>query len=260
MKIAKRILAVALALVLVFGNISVLAQAATTDIVTVNFEYYRQNSDGEWVKTTKIARGDTVKARLYVDTTFQHSGFFMMFAYPKSFMTHEYTHLEQNPNNALVYFLPMNNDNLAVSEHSYQLNVVNESALLKEALTDDGGGEYEPYLTESFFSENGWMNSAPESVRTPFELNSDNWIAEYQFKVADNATGKGYVFIPKESIMAPGDQEAAVTYIFKKEGGKETGSMNEAFTWNVDVAEDSKLTLDNTVTFNAGSGTYCNST
>ena len=249
MKITKRIVSLLLALLLVFGNVSLLASAATSDKTTVRFKYYRE-VDGEWVETNKIARGDTVKARLYMSTTFDHEVFYLFFAFPNSFMTHEYTHLEADAANDMIRYLPMNQENSQVTENTYQLNVVTNADAVMEQLVDDGGGEYEPYLPASFFDEHDWMTSLTGQFATPFKITDDNWLAEYQFKVSDNATGEGQVFVPEEAIMAPGDQEAAVVYIAKKVGNKTTLSMNEAFTW--DVADTNVLTLDNTVTFDAG--------
>ncbi len=258
MKVTKRIVSVLLALLLVFGNVSLLANAAASDVVKIRFEYYRDDGTGNWIKTNKIARGDTVKARLFINTTFNHSSFFLFFSYPKDFMSHEYSHLEKDPANSLIAYLPMNTENSQVKQYDYQLNVVSDSVLIKEQLIDDGGGEYVPYLTEAFFEKNRFFTSKSEPFDPTFALDGSDWVGEYQFTVNEDATGDGYVFVPKEAIMAPGEQEAAVTYIFKDVNGKRTGSMNEAFTWDVEtptsLTADSKLTLDNTITFDANGG------
>ena len=252
MKITKRIVSLILALLLVFGNVSLLANAAVSDKITIRFEYYREDDNGDWIKTNKIARGDKVKARLVMNTNFEvgKDGFFIFFAYPNSFMTHEYAHLEADEANDMIRYLPMNEENAQVTSNNVILNVVTKAEGIKEALIDDGGGEYEPYLPESFFDENDWMSSATaESFSSSVAFSSDNWISEYLFTVSETATGEGQIFVPEEAIMAPGEQEAAVTYIYK---GKRL-SVEEDFTW--DVADDNFLTLDNTVTFDAGEGT-----
>ncbi|MBQ2903620.1 MAG: InlB B-repeat-containing protein [Clostridia bacterium] len=252
MKITKRIVSLVLALLLVFGNVSLLANAALSDKVTVRFKYYRE-VDGKWEETNKIARGDTVKARLFMDTTFKHSTMLLFMSYPNTFMKHEYEDLEQDPNDSDIYYPAKNAENADAVGAGFEFNVVTLYPGYKDQLTDDGGGEYEPYVPQSYFDAHDWMTSFA-AVYTPFQFKSSSgWVAEYVFTVKDDATGEGYIEIPEGSIMAPGEQEAAVTYIAKEEGGAPVLSMNEPFTW--DVADDNVLTLNNTVKFDAGEGT-----
>jgi hypothetical protein len=202
MKITKRIVSIVLALLLVFGNVSLLASAAPSDKVTVRFKYYRE-VNGEWVETNKIARGDKVKARLFLDTNFTHSGLYMFMTYPNAFMKHEFEQLEQSPADSNAYYPIMNSENAATTGAGYKLNVSTLMPGYKDQLTDDGGGEYEPYIPESYFETHDWMTSGSEPF-TPFQLkSSDGWVAEYLFTVKDTATGDGFVNIPEASIWLP---------------------------------------------------------
>ena len=70
----KKVVAIMLALLMMFSSFSVLATAwdATTDdgsALTIATKFFKE-VDGEWVETTKVRPNDTVKARVYLGTDY----------------------------------------------------------------------------------------------------------------------------------------------------------------------------------------------
>ena len=75
MKKAKRLVAVALAILMLLGTLSTAALAwdATVDdgfALSVSTKILRQ-VDGEWIETEKVKQGEQVKARVYLDWLIQ---------------------------------------------------------------------------------------------------------------------------------------------------------------------------------------------
>ena len=78
MKLLKRSVSIALAFLMIFGSMSVLASAAlgdgTRSTITFDTKFYRNNGS-EWVETTKAARGDEIKVRVKANTAFVVAAF-----------------------------------------------------------------------------------------------------------------------------------------------------------------------------------------
>ena len=90
MKLFKKSVSVFLAILMIFGSVSLLATAA--DKADYNWEidtkFYRYDGT-EWVETTKAARGESVKARVFMKTDFQFGPTDLFFFYPSTFLTHD---------------------------------------------------------------------------------------------------------------------------------------------------------------------------
>lgn len=73
MKLMKRSVSVILAFLMIFGSMTVLASAALGDgqqnTASFDTKFYR-NVNGEWVETTKAARGEALKVRVKLNTDF----------------------------------------------------------------------------------------------------------------------------------------------------------------------------------------------
>lgn len=85
----KKVVAVLLTLALVFGSVSVSVSAfmnppliepanmddGTNSSIIFTQKIFREDGEGNWVETTKVAPGDEIKIRFYMQTDF-YSGLF----------------------------------------------------------------------------------------------------------------------------------------------------------------------------------------
>ena len=94
MKLFKKAVSVFLAILMIFGSVSLIATAADA---TYNWEidtkFYRYDGS-EWVETTKAARGESVKARVFLTTDFALGGSDFFFFYPSDVLTQDPTEYE----------------------------------------------------------------------------------------------------------------------------------------------------------------------
>ena len=91
----KRLVAVALAFLMIFGSITVTASAwdaATDDGFDLNIKtkIFRQ-VNGTWTETEKVKRGESVKARVYLNTTYFANAGELLFFYNNDFFEDAYT-------------------------------------------------------------------------------------------------------------------------------------------------------------------------
>ncbi len=287
MKLAKRLVSVALALLMAFSCFSLLASADTSDIIAISVQYYREvttttvGDDGtettvtEWIPTTKVARGDKIKARVFMDTNFAAGVTDLFWMYPEDFMSYSVEGLSTETDG--VYIINGNTN----AEGPMELNLWKwRSTFGAEGdegvawnLTDDGstyGDSYEPYIPMSDFTGYDWVNTYTTSGSTATVLSSGTegtdkygdkyWLYELDFVVNENAESKGYLKMHPDSIVDP-DTELGVTMVNKQptgEGGDFCGGLvdilAEYFTWDFSQLNDEAnwLSLDQTVTFDAG--------
>lgn len=75
----KKSLALLLAIVMIFSSMSVAVSAADvtsgSESAAFTVKFFRKNSSGNWVETTKAAPGEHIKARVYVSTNFYSASF-----------------------------------------------------------------------------------------------------------------------------------------------------------------------------------------
>ena len=93
----KRLVAVVLSLLMIFASVSSVASAAAWDATTsdgfaldVTTKIFRQ-VDGEWIETDKVKAGETVKARVYLNTDFFTNGGDLVFFYNADFFSDSYS-------------------------------------------------------------------------------------------------------------------------------------------------------------------------
>jgi hypothetical protein len=92
---AKKLVALMLAFLMIFGSVSVLASAMSDTVdggtaLNISTKFFKE-VDGTWVETTKVEANDTVKARVYLDTDYYAGDSTLLFFYDKDFFTHSYS-------------------------------------------------------------------------------------------------------------------------------------------------------------------------
>ena len=287
MKLAKRLVSVALALLMAFSCFSLLASAADSNDIKLEFKFYREVSetvvgdDGEettvtkWIPTTKVARGETIKARLFVDTNYAAASSALFWMYPENFLTLDTSTLIPDSaagNNKM----PLNTTaGSAVVDGEWDIRVVygTDGAEGKaHDLTCDGsciGDSYPPYVDISEFDGYDWFYNSI-SGDTAQDLSSGTegvdkygdkyWLYELTFTVNENATAddNGYIKMHPSSIMSMPDYEYSIGHIAKSpdgDGAPFTENLvfpySEDFNWDLSAltADENLLTVDQTVRF-----------
>jgi len=124
-------------------------------------------------------------------------------------------------------------------------------------LVEDG------YITEEFTQDYGFLmhgisgNFVSATLIAP-KLTSTEWMYEYYFTVADDATGEGKLFLEPSTIQGPDDQELAFFNITraKTEGVSTVKQINDMYKWeSANELNHEAITFDNTVVFTTDNGT-----
>ena len=233
------------------GEYEAVWQSTTSSDEELTFitKIYRQDpATGEWVYTDRVKPGETVRARLFVDTSyFTNAGNIILF-YDSDFFTDSY------PNGIPQQLVP----NTSTTSSAY-LNGVNgtfakinsENYSLKD-LVDYG------YITQDFADTHQAV-----TVRYQFDpsdnkkISGDEWFIEFELDVLDTASGKGEFFVVEETIKNSGDGVFAYINIpLGEEGGakEETTSMH---LWDVNATVKSyPVYIDSSITLQANGGAF----
>ena len=259
MKLFKKSVSVFLAILMIFGSVSLLATAA--DKADYNWEidtkFYRYDGT-EWVETTKAAKGESVKARVFIKTDFQFGPTDLFFFYPSTFLTHD-TSTYAAGSFSGGYSIRFNTDSTtAVGANGFSGDLTYGT----EVTGQFDNMVYEGYLTEDDIEGKGWLyaniNGATESI----VLDGTEWLFEVDFTVNKDATDKGQFYLSTECI-SDYDLWMAATVISANpdndgEFANYVSSCDEplgtfAYTLN-DTDEDSSISCDNNVVFTTTTG------
>ena len=178
----KRLVAVVLALLMIFGSVSIVASAwdATTDdgfSLNVNTKIFRQ-VDGEWIETTKVKAGETVKARVYLGTDYFTNGGDLLFFYNTSFFEDAYSSdLQTLAVNTAVYA----GGNYGITGTFYSsLSATNvEGRLVRLGVIDQNFADKHNYFAVSFSLAGDKKNNL---------LLANEWFCEFDLKVKADAS------------------------------------------------------------------------
>lgn len=245
----KRTVSFTLALIIIFGAAGFTFSGAETteNVLTFKSELFRYNeSAAEWVKAEKAAPGESIKVRIYVETSYcTGPGNFLVF-YDNSFFEDEYQAETKNT-------LKVNPENEAISDSSVFCKYNSESALIKNLVSNG-------YLTQNFAdSHNAYAIIYYFSYETATPLSGSCWIAEFDLKVKADATGKsGFTVVP-ETVKSP---ERTAAYADIPVGQKDVSWTQTVSLGNVSgvIIENSHADLTATdssdFTFHANGGKF----
>ena len=216
------------------------------EVLNFRTEIYRQDAEtGEWIFTEKVKPGETVKARVFIDTSYYTQAGDLMFFYDKDFFEDS---LEYNENYAL------NINPSEVSNHG-TTGFFMKLSPTKKTITD--------LVAEGYISQTLVDSSIIYTARYQFNpsnshiLSGDEWFAEFELKVRDSATGEGDFFISMDTLQNPVDRTRAYVNIpLSSEGGTliESKAM---FLWEVNASiESNPVSINSTITLNANGGAF----
>ena len=259
MKLFKKSVSIFLAILMIFGSVSLMATAAEADYNwEIDTKFYRYDGS-EWVETTKAAKGEAVKARVFVKTDFNFANSSFFFFYPTTFLSHDVSAYNEGEYEG-AYDIRMNPN---PESESYQLNYGGNM----ETGTDISG-MFENQVSEGILDASdiegiGWVLANLKYGDASTVLSGEHWIFEFDFNVVEEPQGDGQFYLSSECIADPSDEKymGATVIGIMKSGTKWSGRNylascdadfdQVAFTLN-DTDADSSLSCDNTVTFTAG--------
>ena len=219
-----------------------------TETLGFRTEIHRLNEEtGEYEITERVKRGETVKARLFIDTSyFTNAGDIIVF-YDNDFFTDSY-----------------------VTDSKIDF-VANPSATSSAALTGTKGTftkttasneviktliEYD-YITADFAKENNAY-----AIRYRFDpadcavLSGDEWFIEFDLQVLNTAEGWGDFYIVEDTIQNTTDIDAYINIPYGEEGWNDNDTV-PMFQWDVLTSvESNPVTVESTITFEGEGGTF----
>ena len=195
---------------------------------TVSFktDIYRQNDNGEWVFTEKVIPGETVKARIYIDTTyFTNAGDIIVF-YDSDFFEDADTSFVPGSYKELT----MNTVGSAADANASGVcTYVPATSRVVKRLIDAGLIDQEFAHTHEAYTFSYKFDPAVSQ-----KLSGAEYFAEWELKVKDTATGEGDFFVVEETIQ--NTSEAGMKGFINIPVGEEGGSDEDAYSlWEVNV-------------------------
>ena len=215
-------------------------------------DIYRLNDDGEWVYTEKVIPGETVKARIYIDTTyFTNAGDFVVF-YDNDFFE------EVDPNFVAGSFteLAVNDDaasSAAITNAEGTYSLVAPTARVIKRLVDAG------HISQDFAeTHTAYLATYKFDPATSAVLSGAQYFAEWTLKVKDSATGEGDFFVVEETIQnaSAAGQKAYINIPLSYEGGTYDDSIS-LFEVNVNTkVESHPVSTISSINFDANGGEF----
>ncbi|MEE1137186.1 MAG: InlB B-repeat-containing protein [Acutalibacteraceae bacterium] len=246
MKLFKKSVSLFLALLMVFGSVSLLATAADAELNwSVDTKFYRQVGE-EWIETTKAAKGEHVKARVFLTTDFDLALASLLYFYPSEFLTPTFEGYDEGSYKGSIA-VPVNGG-------KYTANLASGKGY--DNIFDDM--IYEGYITEDDIADKSWIYMGPfKPVGSAMSFDGSEWFFEIDFTVNEEPEGDGQFFMALDFI-SDYDNWLAPTTITGIVDGEEyistevpTGTFG--YTLN-DTDADSSLSCDNTVEFKTNEG------
>lgn len=239
MKRARRFVSIILAVLMILSSVAVLGSAwdAQTEGGTnlnLSVKVFRQ-VNGQWIETNKVAEGEDVKLRAYIDTDYYTpSGTFAVF-YNSSFFT--------GSGDAVL--------NSVYSGKAYVCETATTIGKTSKLTTDSTILSSNNYFLVTYYNTEG----------KSYVFDGEDWFCEFDLTVKDDAqevTGKE-VFFPEESFMSPAHQTRFGS-IDKCLPGKEFNASSMAI-WepSTSFAGDADVGIfanPVTVTFDANGGAF----
>lgn len=244
----KKLAAVILAILMIFGSVSLMVSAETSDgNLTVRTEFLRQQADGQWVATEKYKAGETVKARVYLGTDYYVGDGSLLFFYNKDFFEAESTDINFN---------------------SVYSNYIAKSLSTMRILNDDNVKTFveDGLISDEYAEKNGAILVYCRLPDVGFKYDASKWFCEFELKVKSDAEGKGYLEVAEGTISSI-DNVYGIFNVSKCEDGEGALAITATSMYCLDIDVDiSGTKVENnwaelftnyvTVTFNGNEGLF----
>lgn len=170
------------------------APAENEDYVDFRTEIYRQNESGEWVVADKVERGETVKARVFIDTGFAVGDGQVLLFINEDVFDSNYSDVKSLATNPSV--TSTTGQHMAVGKCT---SPPKTGSLILD-LVENG------YISEDFISKHTPITFTLSFMdMNSHRISGDEWFCEFELTVKEDAVGKGNFFIVPETIQDLGD-------------------------------------------------------
>ncbi|MBR4767248.1 MAG: InlB B-repeat-containing protein, partial [Clostridia bacterium] len=225
--------------------------------LVVTTKFFREEN-GEWIETTKAKRGETLKARVYLDSAYPTNSGELLFFYDNTFFTNAYGTGENNltVNTASGSFAAQND----VEGWFYTPGSTGAQAKVAKMVNNG-------YIDQNYVSANDYFyviyEFGPGKTNTP-AFDDDNttadttvdnglWFCEFELTVADNAEDEGDLIVNPDTIASEQHEYGAFNVPKGYEGSYNTFGM---WLWDAEVVRKSNpVSLESKVTFKLDGGT-----
>ncbi|MBQ2848502.1 MAG: InlB B-repeat-containing protein [Clostridia bacterium] len=236
--------------------------------LTFRTEIYRQDENGNWVKTEKVKPGEEVKARLFIDTGYLAGDGDIILFYDGDFFEDSYeSETEYDLNKE--YDFKFNEEYSSDDKKMFNQSATGAPAAYgltgKMIKPDDSNDVIEDliadeYITSSFFGQHPALIAKYEfPVGSNCQVISGNeWFVQFDLKVKDNAVDEGDFYIVPETIAQPGEQYYAYINIpMRSEDSDLAMNADHMMLWEADIEiYSTPVSIYNTITFNANGGEF----
>ncbi len=265
MKTLKRIVSVALAFLMIFGSVSILASAELNDgngnsfVLTTKFYRY-DDAERDWIPTTKAAKGEEIRVRIFMESDFYAGTHTLFWLFPSDFMTFNGDLYSQDRTNPTLYTSPRRGEAFENVYDEDSIPYIYEWAV--DVITALAPGESSAndsaqqtitngYLTEADYNNKGWLTITNSDMAEAVKLTSDYYLYEISFTVNGDANGVGTFKTPETIMLTPErkngivniDRHASAEDIINAENMRQYQA-----SWTLD--QDAYVTTQSTFTFN----------
>ena len=183
--------------------------------------------DGEWVAADTVVPGEEVKARVFIETDFLTSIGQVMFCYDKNFFEDSYT---MDAGRSLA---------VNKSGTSYTGAYGVEGTMFKASETNGhvslmvGNG----YVTQEYLNEHQFilvMWDRMDASKCQI-MNGNEWFAEFDLIVREDATGTGDFFVCEESVATPDDFELFTAFFKARTPDSSITDVIGSYDWLADI-------------------------
>ena len=214
-------------------------------------EFYRNigtETEPNWVQTDRVKRGEEVRLRLFVDTSYYTNAGEIVLFYDKDFFINP-TDVEADVSNELTFNTdPASSAAITGANGEYMLaskdNYVITDLVANNCITQDFADTYGAYtISYSFKPTTGKM------------LSNEYWFAEIPMIVSTTASGTGDCFIEENTLLTP-TREGYINIPVSADGLEDSKSEG-LWIHNVNFTEESHpVSIDSKITFNANGGSF----
>lgn len=233
----RKVVAAALAFLMIFSSVSVLASAfdpsGAPDTLTVKTEFFKLTGEPgsqTWTPAVRAARGETVKARVSLGTDYFSNQCQLLFFYSTSFFN-----------------IDLATDVAVNSESAF---VVANGITVEAFAADDNieSDDYTPVGVAVKFGTNPRINA---------KYDASEWLFEFTFTIKADAAETGYCLLPAESVAGVSNTEG-FTNVPKGAEGEVSMNDFDMFTWYEGTPDltPGAVSVENTLTLDANGGAY----
>ncbi len=189
----KRLVAVVLAVLMMLGSLSMMAFAEnSTSAPTLGIETkIFRNVDGEWVQAEKVKQGETVKARVYLDTNYYTNSGNLLFFYNNSFFSDSYP---SGSNTLIVNPVYANSPYTIAGTFLGSDSSSVEAYLVALGAIDSDFADKHEFFNVSYIFDGSSYNQ---------KFDGNKWFCEFDLTVKEDANGAGDLFAVEETTLSP---------------------------------------------------------